>query len=380
MRICVFLLVDILGGKLFVLKVTSTVQCFQARFIIPTVNLFQMAETEIDSTIGIDFITHLEMGPIGMSTPRKFNTNRLSRKSLKKMFRRESVTSDSSYGTPSEAHPKYFPDVIKDETCEIALKYREPAHYATESNTSDTDSPCWMDQEVELHQERHNPKDRRLSGILQKGGALINNRTKVPSQMQMERIAKKRKVNRNNQFNQGRKEITRESDTTLTQPSEGNSLRECSKDSEDSNSFELNNDLTFLFHDQDEERFDQILKQKESKAPFDVTMASRPLAKSMFSSSKIFYGATAFHSRKLPKVKRTLCRKSSIRLSRAIRLSRMFRKSKGPKRDKITLDFLWMLWNQSTTSIRLIVITPAILFLATLMFLISNLLYFLISQ
>lgn len=280
------------------------------------------------------------------------------------MFR-ESGTSDSSYGTPAEAHPKYFPDVMNHETSEIASKYREPVNYATESNTSDTDSPCWTDQEVELYQERHNPKDRRMSGILQKGGALINNRTKVPSQMQIESITKNRKINRNNQFNQGRKDIDRQSDVTLKQTQAGNSLLESSQDSHDSNSFELNNDLSFLFHPQDEEEFDKILRQKVSKAPFDVTAVSQTIAKSFFGSSKIYYGGSSIHRRKLPKIKHILCRKSSIRLSRQIRLSRKFRKSKVPKSDQITLDFLW---NQSTISLRLFVITLAIIFLCILMF------------
>lgn len=342
------------------------VQCFVylRKIHNPTVNLFQA--TEIDSTIGFDFVHHLEMDPIGMSTPRKSKSH--ANRSCRRRCRRIFTDSDSSYSTPAETHSRYFPDVKNKETSEMASKYREPVHYATESNTSDTDSPCWTDQEVELYQDRHNPKERRMSGLLQKGGGLINNRTKVPSQALTERIARNRKVNRNNRFNQARKNVNKQSeDDTLIEPPAGNSLQESSRGSGDS--FELNNDLTFLFQEQNEEKFDEIVKQTESKAPFDVTAASPNWVKSLFGSSKIFYGATPFHSRRLPKVKRTFCRKSSIRLSSKIRLSRKFRKSKIPKFDDLTtLAILMFMWSHPTLSLRVSVIILAILFLANLMF------------
>lgn len=317
------------------------------------------------------------MDPIGMSTPRKSNaTSRICRKKLKKMFRKNSLTSDSSYGTPASAHPKYFPEVLNNDTLEVATKYREPIQYTTESNTSDSNSPCWTDQEVELYQERHNPKDRRVSGILQKGGALINNRTKVPSQIQLYSHSRNRKLNRINHFNEARMAIKNDqnenqNDVTLKQsPAGKDDLQDISIDTIEleTESFELKNDLTFLFHDQDEEEFDRILRQKVSKAPFEITMASQSLAKSLLGSSKIFYGSTPFHSRKLPKVKRTFCRKSSIRLSRRIRLSRKFRKSRIPKCDQVTLDLLIFLWNQSNIQLRAFVILIAIIFLKIIVF------------
>lgn len=411
--------------------VLFNVSCFQAKCIIPMVNLFQTTE------IGLDFVRYMEMNPMVISTPR----NKVSHKTLKNTFP-DGFTSDSSYGTPAEDHSMYFPVVKKVETFGISSKYREPVHYATESNTSDTDSPCWTDQEVELYHERYNPKDRRVSGILHKGGALLNNRDRVPSLMQNRQILRERKINRNNKFNQARRE--------LKQSSAGNSLQHVFRESQffelnndltfhfqeqhtktferndltflvqdqcvekfdeimlepsnnncDSNYFELNQDLKFCFQDQNEERFDktiqkfsisrvdsnfesnkdlnhnfqnkekfyEILKQKSSKAPFDVTEPSSPdLVKSLF-RSKIYYGATPFHSRRLPKIIRTFCRKTSIRLSRksSIRLnrkSRKLRKSEIPNFDKIsTLAILVFLWNHPNISCRVFVMILAVFFL-----------------